>query len=112
PGSVPRERPETLLAVGFLEVATLAALLGFLPRGEDRALLVGVGVGALAELDPQRRALELEDLDEGVLEVALVLVLDGRDAGAVDHDHGRVGAPLVGVAQLRADLAGERRGLL
>ena len=57
-------------------------------------------------LNPQRRALQVEGFAEGLREVAGVAVGHMLQRIAVNHDHGRVHAALVGIAHFRAYQAG------
>src|SRR5437773_1916122 len=73
--------------------------LGVLLLGQGfLAALEGVGAGA--QLDAHRRALQLENLAKRVLQVALVRGLHAVQAAAVDDHDRRIGAPLVRIAHL------------
>ena len=87
------------------------AALADLAVGE-LVLLALVGILAGAELDDQRAALQLQCLAEAADEKTLVACRDGLGLVAVDDDARRVLAALVGVAQLDAAAARQRRCVL
>ncbi len=73
---------------------------------------VGVGVGARAELDAQRRALQRQTLAEPAFQEAPVAVAHLVERAAVDDDDRRVLSPLVRIAQLGPERAVARRLLM
>src|SRR3989338_108861 len=52
------------------------------------------------ELDPERRALQLEDFAEGTFQIARIAGRHVVQTAAVDHDQRRGAAALMGVAHL------------
>ena len=70
---------------------------------------IRVGIDACLELYPKGRAPQLERVAEKMFQVAPVCVGDPRQCRSVDDDERRVDPALMGVAQLRADVAGTRR---
>src|SRR2546423_153749 len=106
-------RPEMRTWYGLSSVTAFrddlaAPPLGVLLLGEELlAALEGIGAGA--QLDAHRRALQLENLAKRVLQVALVRGFHSVQAAAVDDDDGRIGATLVRIAHLGAEAPRERR---
>src|SRR5688500_18803841 len=78
-----------------------------LPRRE-RISLAGEGIVVGTKLQAHRRAVEAVSPTEHVHEIAPVGVRYVRSLVAVDHDDGRIAAPLVGVTQLDASPAYQR----
>src|SRR5215831_7382931 len=81
-------------------------------RGLTLIFFIGKRVTAGPHLDLERGSDELEVCPEPPLEITLVDDGHVLQRIAVDHDHRRVHAALVGVAQLRAERAGAARLLV
>src|SRR3989338_8597608 len=88
------------------------------PRPVRLALLgLGQGPGFLAlervlagiELNPEWRALQLEDLAENALQITGIAGRHIVQAAAVDHDQRRIAAALMGIAHLGAEARTFRR---
>src|SRR5690606_41243933 len=87
------------LFLGLLVMAHQAALLVYLTLGQ-LVLLLRKGVVAALVLDTNRRAGQLEHLAEDIFQVTSVGARHRVHLVTVNHDDRRVGATVVGVAQV------------